>query len=186
MIWDGHLDSFVYVCSSPSRVLSTWCHLYFLSLPDTTIWASVCSSSLHLSVSLPISLTDRQTHTQSHTHTRFTTGPWQYSDLHHLSEGVWIGIRRNRTHILYHPAPAWEKIISSVVPLRFYVCVCECVWRTLFPVFPNDQCITPPVISLAASQGIWLIHNTSMGRSPPSVCLSVCLSVWAVCLTARA
>lgn len=44
--------------------------------------------------------------------------------------------------------------------------------RCAFQLFPNDQHITWPLISLVASQGIGIIPNTSVGRGLPSACLS--------------
>lgn len=137
----------VCACSS-TRIHSTCCHFYFLSLPDTAIWASVCSSSfIFLVFAHPVS-----------TYT--------------------ICLRRcgkvpgKNTHLLYHHSQQG--------------CVCKRqgnrkikgdremggLWEIRFPVFPNDQHITCPLISLVASQGIWIIHNTSMGTGLPSVCLS--------------
>lgn len=86
------------VCGCTLRVLSSWCHLYFLSLPDTAIWASVCSNSLHLHPfpSIYLSL--------SGTHTLTVSTP-----------SVWGGMDRyqkTHTHILYHPEPAGETILS--------------------------------------------------------------------------
>lgn len=162
-------------CCSCWRVPSTWCHLYFLSLLDTAIWASVCSSRPHLRLSLPLfpSHTLSSFGRHAHTHTLHRDPNYYSIELYAICLRRYGQVSDKNPHarISYHPEPT--AILSWALP------VCMCV-HTLSSVSKWPVHNAPPHVNQLSSQSGDLTNPKHNHGKKPTECMSVCASglVW--------